>query len=259
MKRLIPLILLALVLTACKIRIDVALEIAEDETGAFELAISLDQEMRDLLSQSGNDQPPIDDNLPEGWISEAFVDGEFEGTRATSTFSSFDDLSERLNDIVDDGFGNAATAPDFLSQLQLSREGDSFTFSADLTGLEEGLDTAIGGAAGDSGGVDPSAFLAELVDIRVVLTMPGDIVTSNADATAGSTLTWNLSVLDDGKTLTAESTTASPIEPSSVIPVIAVGLMIFAIVVIVRRRGSQRKTEMANAESAGSAGGTSLD
>ncbi len=248
MKRLIPLLALVLALTACKVRLDVALVINADETGTIEFAVSMDQEIRDLLSQSGNDQVPIADSLPEGWVSEEFVDGDFKGARATAAFSSLDDLGSLLNDVVEEGLGDdSATATDFLSQVQLTRDGDSYSFSADLTGLEAGLGAALGGAGGDTGGLDPSAFLSEIIDMRVVLTMPGEIVSSNADATAGSTLTWNLSVLDDGKTLTAQSTVATPIGPNVVVPVAAVVLLVAAILIIIRRRSTQREAEMSAA------------
>ena len=245
MKRLIPLLVLVLVLTACKVRLDVALVINEDETGTIEFAVSMDQEIRDLLSQSGNDQLPIADSLPEGWVSEEFVDGGFEGARAIAAFSSLDDFGSLLNVVTGGVLGeNSAASTDVFSQLQLARDGDLYNFSVDLTGLEASLRAALGGAAGDTGGLDSSVFLSELIDMRIVLTMPGEIVSSNADATAESTLTWNLSVRDDGKTLMAQSIVAIPIGPNVVVPVVAVALSVAAALIVIRRRSTQRKAEI---------------
>lgn len=251
MKRLIPLLAIVLALTACKVRLDVQLDIEADETGTVEFSLSMDQEIRDLLSQSGNDQLPIAENLPEGWTIESFVDGDFEGTRAIATFSSLDDLTNRLGQIAEGQLEGENAAPDFLSQLELTRDGDVFDFSADLTGLESGLGAAIGGASGDTGGLDPSAFLSEIFDIRLVLTMPGGIVSSNADATAGSTLTWNLSVLDDGEILVAQSTVAASGGANVVVALAIAGFVALTLVVMLRSRSGRRTKDMQAAEDPG--------
>ena len=208
MRRLIPLLLLAMVLSACKIRVDTALVINEDESGSITLEVSLDEELRQLADQGDGgalSDLSVSEDVPEGWVFEDFVNGEFEGVRASAEFDDLAGLNERLGQLADQADGSDNIAPDFISQLSISRAGEVFDFSADLTGLEEGLGAAVEGGEDGGLGIDPSAFLTDLFEIRLIVTMPGSIVSSNADATADSTLTWNIAITDDGRLLEAQS------------------------------------------------------
>lgn len=241
MKRLIPLLLLALIASACKIRVDTNVVINEDESGTFALEISLDEELRALAE----DDPSfgaltVTEDVPEGWVLEDFVDGEFEGVRASTTFDDFEGFERRLAEYAETAGAEDNVAPDFLSQLEINREGDIFSFRADLTGLEAGLGAAIGGE--DDLGVDPAAFIAELFEIRLILTMPGSVVASNADATAGTTLTWDISIVDDGRVLEAQSDVGGS-AGGPIIGLIVLAAVIAAVVFIVLQRRNQQRTE----------------
>ena len=244
MKRLIPLLLAVLVLSACKIRLDVTVEVNEDESGNVSLVFALDDELRDLAAQSGNDQFSFEENVPADWTTSTYVDGVYEGIEASTSFTSIEAFRSELQALADSELDSAG--PDFLSQLEVTRDGDLFNFSADLTGLEAGLGSALAGA-GDANapGLD-SAFLNELVDIRLVLTMPGEVLSSNADATAANTLTWNLSLADDGKLLSAQSSVAGGSGLNPAIPVLILVALVIVGVVIIRRR-SARAEEMSEA------------
>lgn len=240
MKRLIPVLLLsALVLGACKVRVDVTLVLNEDESGEVSLVFALDEELRQWAEQSGNDQFSVDGIVPANWTATDYVDGEFEGVQASTTFESIDAFAAEVQELATAEIGEGAT-PDFLSQLSITRNGDVFDFSANLSGLEDGLGAALQGAGGDQAA--NSAFLAELIDIRVVITMPGEIVESNADATAGSTLTWNLSTADDGKVLMAQSTIAVD-EPTNLALPILVGVAILVVIIAIARRRKDPEPE----------------
>ena len=245
MKRLIPLLMLAMVLSACKIRLDAALSINADESGTLVIEFSLDQDLQDLVSQSDGEAIAIGDFIPDGWETQPFVAGEFSGDRISTTFESLEDLEEELASYASIAGEEGAGLSALLSQLQITRDGDIFDFVADLTGIEAGLGGAID-SAGLGGDIDPSAFLAELFDIRIVLELPGAIVSSNADATAANVLTWNLTVADDGKILQAQSDVS---EPSSETPVatIVIAFVVLAVLVglVVRHR---RQSDVAATE-----------
>lgn len=248
MKRLVPLLLLVLVLSACKIRLDAAVVINEDESGTLALEISADSELRALADdQGGADFTAIDD-IPDGWTVEEFTDGDFEGARVSTSFGSLDEFQQRLSEYATSAAPSDNVSLDFITQLELSREGDLFNFRADLTGLEAGLGAALGGG-GDTGGINPGAFLAELFEIRIVLTLPGTIVSSNADATAQNTLTWNLSVLDDGEILLAQSDLGAAGDGRPIIGLIVLVVVVAAVIlVMVQRRNQRRESEMADAD-----------
>ena len=244
MRRLIPLVLLAMLLSACKIRLDTILVINDDESGTIAIEISLDEELRQLADQGdggGLDDLTVAEGAPEGWEVSEFVDGEFEGVRATADFDDLAGLEDRIREIASQtGAENDNLAPDFLSQLSIERTGDEFSFAADLTGLEEGLGAALEG--GDDGGlgIDPSAFIADLFEIRLVVTMPGAIVSSNADATAESTLTWNIAVTDDGRVLLAESTLDEGSSTGLIIGLaVLAGAVALVVIGVMQRRGSR--------------------
>ena len=237
-RRVIPLLLFILALSACKVRVDALLVIEEDESGTLTLEVSADQELRDLAESQGGSEITLNEEIPDGWTFEDFTDGDFEGGRITTSFGSLDELRSRLSEFAETA-GTDNGAPDFISQVQVTREGDLFNFRADLAGLEDGLGAAVGGE------LDASVFLADLFDIRMVLTMPGTIVTSNADATAESTLTWNLSTNDDGRILEAQSDLGAA-RGGPVIGLIVLVLVIAVVgYVVIQRRKGQRDSELA--------------
>lgn len=247
MKRLALLLLFVLVLSACKIRLDAAVVINEDESGTLALEISADSELRALADDQGGADFTVIDDIPDGWTVEEFTDGDFEGARVSTSFGSLDEFQQRLSEYATSAAPSDNVSLDFITQLELSREGDLFNFRADLTGLEAGLGAALGGG-GDTGGIDPGAFLAELFEIRIVLTLPGTIVSSNADATAQNTLTWNLSVLDDGEILVAQSDLGAG-GGGPIIGLIVLAVVVAAVIlVMVQRRNQKRESEMAAAD-----------
>jgi hypothetical protein len=206
-KRIFPLVLLALALSACTIRVDVGVNVKDDESGTFSAFIGLDQQLQEALAQSGAEDTNIVDQLtsqvPEGFtVEKDSVDG-FDGARISTDFSSFADLNNRLQQQAD------SVGTNLVTDFGLTHEGNEFHFSADLGALDQGFTSALSGAAGGDlpSGVDPS-MLSDLFDIRFQLTLPGKITDNNADSIDGNTLTWNLALDDQRSTLMAVSTTA---------------------------------------------------
>ncbi|MDJ0952941.1 MAG: hypothetical protein QNJ81_04620 [Acidimicrobiia bacterium] len=209
MKRYIPLFaLLALVLSACTIRLDVGLTVNENETGTFSLFMGFDQEMQDLIAQGGGGDFDLTEDLsdvPEGWTAVEVSEDGFDGVRIATDYDSFEDLEAKLAELGD---GTDGVGTDLLSDFGLSRDGDEFRFEVDASGVDEGLSGALGESGGEDllEGVDPSVILGDLFEVRFNLTMPGSITEHNADSVNGNTLTWELEFAEEGQTLMAVST-----------------------------------------------------
>jgi hypothetical protein len=210
-KRFLPLLMLALALSSCTIRFDMGVDVKEDESGTFTVFVGLDQEMRDLIAQSGGEDTNIVDQMtqqvPEGFKVEEYSEDGFEGAKISGSFSSFDDLNQRLTQAGGDQA--SALGGDVVNSFQFTHEGDEFHFTADVSSLGQDLTTTLG----DAGSSDlPSGFdtsmLSDLFDMRFRLTLPGEIKDNNADSVNGNTLTWNLALDEQRDALEATSSTA---------------------------------------------------
>jgi hypothetical protein len=246
-KRIIPLLVIVMMVSACKIRFDVGATVNADESGTLSIVVAMDEELRQL-SEGDADLTLGEEDVPAGWVVEEYVDGVFEGVRVSTTFSSLEELREQVAEIAEGTADSDEALPEFISQIELTREGDVFTFMADLSGLEDGLGSAVGGG-GDSFGIDPSAFLADLFEIRIVITLPGEIVSHNADVVAENTLTWNLSILDDGRVLEAESDAGTG-SPGMVIALIVLVIVIAAVGYMVMMKRKEGESTAAASEDA---------
>ncbi len=209
MKRLIPLLALAVVLSGCTIRFDSRVTVDADESGTYALEISLDEEFRELAAQSGEtDGFGLEEGLedvPSGWSVTEFTDGEFEGFRVAVDFDDFADLDRRLLELTATADADSP-APTFLEESGFTRDGDRFDFTTTITGLQDDL-TDLGGDSGEFGfeGFDPASIFEQLFQIRFVVTLPGTIGANNADSVDGNTLIWNIAFDDEGRTLEASS------------------------------------------------------
>ena len=208
-KRYIPLFaLLALVMSACTIRMDVGLVVNEDETGTFSVFMGFDEEFQELMAQGGGGDFDLTEDLsdvPEGWTVEELTEDGFEGVRISTDYDSFEDLEAKLAEM---GEGtDAGVGTDFLSDFGLTHEGDEFRFEVDASGVDEGLTGALGESGGEEmlQGMDASTILGDLFEIRFNLTMPGSIQEHNADSVNGNNLTWELDLAEGGGTLRAVS------------------------------------------------------
>jgi hypothetical protein len=247
MKRVIPLLVLTLVLTGCKIRFDSVTTVEADGSGTLALEISLDEEFRQLIEESGEgsffDLEQDLQDIPGGWTASEFSRGEFEGVRISAAFSDFADLDRRLAQLTEaDG---EEVAPSFLQVSGLSRDGDRFTFRTELEGLEEGLtDLGATEGGGDLGfeGFDPASLFGEVFEIRYLVTLPGEITSHNANVVEGNTLIWNIGITDEGRVLSAESDAGSGSAWGGWLAiaaiVVALGLLGFVALQWSRRRGA---------------------
>lgn len=198
--------LLALVSTACQIRVDTVVSINADESGTFAVEMAMDEELRNLSSENGGEIDLADgmDALPPNWSVEDFVDGEFEGTRIQTSFADLADLSTKLSALAELGEGDQTAPNELIESLKFSREGNTFTFNAKLEQLTDSFADA-GGEGLSLEGIDQSQLLESLFLIRFVVTLPGTLGDNNADSVEGNTMVWVIALDGQDRILFAES------------------------------------------------------
>jgi hypothetical protein len=243
-KRYVPLFaVLVLLLSACTIRFDIGIDVNADESGIFALFVGFDEQFQQLMEEGGGEGFDITEGLtdtPEGWTAEEVIEDGFEGARISTEFSDFDELNQKLAELNQEQGGGAGT--DFLSDFSLTRDGDTFRFQADVSGIDEQLTGAVGESAGDDmlSGLDPATLFEDLFEIRFRLTLPGTVESHNADSVNGNELIWNVDVADEGTTYEAVSTTkAGAISLILIVGIVAILLVIALGVVAMQRRKRQ--------------------
>ncbi len=230
MRRIIVLVvLLALVSTACQIRIDTVVSVNEDESGTFAIEMAMDEELRNLSSENGGEINLADGmgSLPDNWSVNDFVDGEFEGTRISTDFADFTDLTAKLSVLAELGEGDEGAPNELIDGLEFTREGDRFAFDARLEQLTDSF-AETGGEGLTFEGLDPADLLESLFLIRFVVTLPGTLGDNNADSVDGNTLVWVIALDGEDRTLFAESNPADGLLASPMMLVLAAALFAMA-------------------------------
>lgn len=171
---------LALLLSACRIESNVILDINEDGSATVGAEIGLDEEMLDIVSQSGEDPTDLLSDLPSLGGEEVEPINRVEGDM---TFFGFTTTVEDLSTYDFAGL-QGETFSEFIYEYDDSSA--TLTATVDATGV------------GDLGGggelpIDPTDITADLFSARVLVAMPGSVTEHNADEVTGDgTLVWNL-------------------------------------------------------------------
>jgi len=214
MRRLIVLAsLLALVATACKLETNFGAVINADGSGTIIGEIGLDDEAAELFLQG---QDPFDGN------ELASVPGARtrEERRGDLTFYiveiDVDDITDAEQQLIDN-------ENSLLSSLEISVTDTRVTVTGNAS-----ADETLGGQAE---GFDPAVF-EDSISANVYFTMPGAILSHNADRQDGNTLYWEIPVLGGSLDIQAESDPAG--SPASSggdgFPVWAYGLIVAALI-----------------------------
>jgi hypothetical protein len=233
MRRLIPILVLAVLLTGCKVKVDQGIELNSDGSGTASIVFGFDDELMELMGSFAPGDDPLDQitsDLPAGWDAADWSEGVFSGIEAST---GFDNLAE-LDSIASLVF----SGEDGLFEGFLIEEiGDGgFRLEATMSGetLEGGLEGIEGFDLGGSVNNLSEAFF----DAGIKVKLPGDIVDHNADAQeADGTLVWNVHLTDSGRVIRAES---APGGSLPLIPFVGAAALLLAIgaVIATRRRGS---------------------
>ena len=229
-----------LLLTACELRILADLVIEADESGTFAVELSMDDALASLAGAEFGDELPIgEDMIPGGWSTAAVSEDGYEGIRATATFESLAGLQEVLSGLLaTEDQPTDLGLLDFLAAGVPTREGDAFRFSLTIPAGVEGL---LGEGLAESPIPVDLAMLDQVLDIRISVMLPGEIVSHNADLQTGNLLVWNLSITDPGRTLEAESRLQSSAGALVWVAVAAALIVLMVLVAVVRSRRTRTR------------------
>ena len=230
-KYLFIFVLAALVLTACRAESNIIIDIEEDGSATVSAEVGFDEEMLDLLSQTGDDPGELfTEELPpdaEGFESYTRTDGDM-------TYYGFSGVVGDLenNTFVDLG---ADFAADFAAFSYVS-DGDTATLNASIASAD------IGGGLGDLP-IDPTDITGDIFSANLIVSMPGTVVEHNADEVrSDGSLVWSIP-LTGSVDVTAVSDLGSG-SPSWIlwvlIGVLAVGIIAAVTATIVSRKDSKR-------------------
>ncbi len=233
----------ALLLTACELRVFADLVIEEDESGTIAVELSMDSALAALADTEFGGEPVFDeDMLPDGWSMAVVSEDGFQGISATAAFESLTGLREILSALVaSEDQPSELGLLDFLAAGLPTREDDTFRFSLTIPGGIEGL---LGEGFAEGPLPVDLAMVDQVLDIRVSLMLPGEIVSHNADLHTVDLLVWNLSLTDPGRTLEAESRLPQPGAHMAIVWVAVAAALVIVIVLVVmvtfrrRRAGS---------------------
>ncbi len=233
----------ALALAACRAESNVILDINEDGSATIGVEIGFDQEMEDLLSQSGSD--PADlfaQGPPPG--AESFE--PYTRTEGDMTFYGFNNEVDDLASYTFSDLGQELFS-DFANFSYVS-DGDTATLTASLTSAD------IGGGLGDLP-IDPSDITGDIFSANLIVSMPGTVVEHNADEVrSDGALIWNIPLAGSvDATATSDLGSGSPTWIWWVlIGVLAVGIIAGATATIVSRKESKKAVDTAVAAHAAS-------
>ncbi len=225
MRRLVPIVVLAVLMTGCKVKVDQGFELNSDGSGIATVVFGFDDELTEMIgSFSPGDDPfaQMETDLPAGWTSSDWSEGEFTGLEASTSFA---DLAE-LRSIAALVFsGEDGLFDSFL--LEETDEG-GFRLEATMSGqsLEEGLQGMEGFDLG--GSIDD---LSEtFFDANIMVKFPGEVVSHNADGQeSDGTLVWKVRLTDSGRMIRAES---APGGRLPLLPVAAGGAVVLGLVAV---------------------------
>lgn len=236
--RLLLALLVALVLSACQVRVASDIGVNADGSGSLVVSVALDEELWTSLTADGFD-PFLEfaDLAEEGWTSTVEPDDGGQRLELRTTFDGPEGLTDRVEQLhagLDD------EDPRILANPALTVSED--TIALDLqAGLVPPSSTGVDGVEVD---VDGEALLRLLeergdelfrYDLRV--TMPGPIESSDADEVDGRSATWHLPATSM-RDISVTATTGPA--NRTIVVAIAAGLLTLALVgstvALVRRR-----------------------
>lgn len=227
---LVALAIVALALSGCKIRQDVAFN--EDGSGTFTYLVGVD---KDVLDDLGVEDPyeGVRKQVEEGDVSvelERYETADLKGFQLAFEFTSVDDLKKKLN-----VGGEGQEGQQTIQVMDLERGEERWTLTGEVGAPNLGAD------AGGELPIDVSE-LQEKLDMEFTIAMPGRFEDSNADSVRrgedSTTFVWELAPGVSGHELFAVTDASS--DGAAVWLIVGAGLgtllLLAAIWALLRRR-----------------------
>ena len=196
-RRGLALALVALVTSACQVRVGTDITVTEDGSGRMALTIALDEELASSLTADGFDPFTGLEELPEGWTVER---SDADGGQAATVAADFEDPAELAARVAQLRVGVDEQDPSLLEDVEVTVAEDGSATFRGRAGFRPPSSTGLEGVGVAFDGEDLQTMLAERgdevmrVDLRV--SMPGPVVDSDADEVDGRTAVWNLPVTE---------------------------------------------------------------
>lgn len=193
----VVLALLAVLGTACQVRVGTDVSVAADGSGRVAVTVALDEDLATSLTTDGFDPFSGLEELPDGWTVERSQPDGGQAVTVTADFVDPQGLTERVAQLQD---GLDDEDPQLLDDLTLTVAEDGSATLRGRAGFRPPSSTGMRGVGVRFDGEDLAALLADRgdevlrVDLRV--TMPGPVVDGNADEVDGGTATWHLPVTE---------------------------------------------------------------
>ena len=216
--------LVVLVATACKIETNIGAVINKDGSGTIVAELGMDEEAKGFFLQEGQD--PFEGQA----LSSEPGARTREETRGDLTFYI---IEVDVADVTNFQDQMVAGSDDLLSNFDITVTDDKVTVSA----TADATDTL----GSQAEGFDPTVF-QDSISANVRITMPGRILSHNADSVEGNTLIWEIPVLGGSLDIQAESDpNGTPAGDSSGFPmwilaIVAVVVVAIVVYVVMQRR-----------------------
>jgi hypothetical protein len=238
--RLAALAALVVLLAGC-LKLDIDLQVRPDDTVDGAVVFAVDKDLLELTGGSFEDITGGETPFPgdaEGVRTEKYDDGTYVGQRYVFEGISLSEFSDPTN----------------AESLQIVREGDTFVVS--------GVLDLSPGATGATGATAAQQFLSSSAEIRVAITFPGEVISSNGRV-EGNTVIWEpkfgdrLEIEATGSAIEGGGALASPL--TIVLLVVGVVAVVGILVLVTTRRrrsaaaGVGAEAETAETEEAPSA------
>lgn len=191
--RLLLLLAVAVLASACQVRVGTDVTIGADGSGRIALTVAMDEELAGSLEADGIDPFAGLEDLPDGWTVAL---SRPDGGQAATVSADFDDpdgLAERVAQLQQ---GLDEDDPVILDDVDLAVADDGSAELRARAGLRPPSSTGLEGGGVTFDGDALAALLEERgdevlrVDLRV--SMPGPVVDTDADEVDGRSATWHL-------------------------------------------------------------------
>jgi hypothetical protein len=250
--RLARIALLGLLLGACRLQLDVNVEVAEDGSGEVEVVVAVD---RDGIDRIGGDLDAVlatDDLEDAGWTIEG-PDEETDGFTRVRFRKAFDDPDE-ASAIFEEIAGEEGPFQDFAvsHDSSLARTEWGFRGRVDFSGgleafgddeLAAALDGEPLGQSVEEIEAQLGEALSRIIQVRVGVRLPGE-VTSNATTKAENGALWQVSFGDGTVDMEAngEETRTATVVGIVVAIVCVVLLLVYGLVRLARRSSANQRS-----------------